>query len=69
MPEMSPVYSSHVEAVGYDPLLQELHVQWNTGKVSVYHGVPPEVGADLHKRASVGEALKEIKGRYRHEYR
>ena len=40
MPEMKPVYSSHVDAVGYDVGKEELHVQWRTGRVSVYHGVP-----------------------------
>lgn len=69
MPDMNPVFSSHVEAVGYDPVLQELHVQWKTGTVSVYHGVPPEVGGDLHKRASIGEALKQVKASYGHSYR
>jgi hypothetical protein len=66
--EMNPVYSSHVDAVGYDPVSQQLHVRWQTGKVSVYSGVPPEVGADLHKRASIGEALKSVKAQYRHSY-
>lgn len=65
---MNPVYSSHVAAVGYDPVLQELHVEWKTGRVSVYSGVPPEVGADLDKRASIGDALKVIKATYGHRY-
>lgn len=68
MADLRPVYSSHVAAVGYDAVTQELRVQWQTGKVSVYHGVPPEVGADLHNQPSIGEALKPIKAQYRHSY-
>ena len=37
------VYSSHVSAVGYDSDTGELSVEWDTGKVSVYAGVPAEV--------------------------
>jgi hypothetical protein len=66
--DLNPVYSSHVEAVGYDPATQELRVRWQAGRESIYHGVPPEVGADLHKQASIGDALKSIKKSYRHTY-
>jgi hypothetical protein len=66
---MEPVYSSSAEAVGYDPFLQELWVRWaKSGKVSIYCGVPPEVGGDLHKQASVGEVLQKVKATYRHRY-
>ncbi len=67
--DLNPVYSSHVDAIGYDPATQELRVRWQKGeKESIYHGVPPEVGADLHKQSSIGEALKSIKANYRHTY-
>jgi hypothetical protein len=71
MPDMNPVYSSHVDSVGYDPFLQELHVQWQTGKASIYHGVPPEVGEPFNTggHPSVGEALKRVKANYRHSYK
>lgn len=68
-PEMREVYSSSADAVGYDPFLQELWVRWaKSGKVSIYYGVPPEVGEDLHKQASVGEVLMKVKATYRHGY-
>lgn len=66
--ELNPVYSSHVEAIGYDPVSQELRVRWQSGRESIYHGVPPEIGSDFHKRASIGEALKSVKASYRHTY-
>ena len=66
--QLHPVYSSHVDAVGYDPERHTLTVRWKTGKMSLYHDVPPEEGADLHKQASVGLILRDIKARYRHTY-
>lgn len=71
MPEMNKVFSSHVAAVGYDPAAQELHVEWQTGKTSVYHGVPPEIGEPFNTggHASIGAALKAVKGSYKHQYR
>jgi hypothetical protein len=71
MPDMNPAYSSHVDSIGYDPFLQELHVQWQTGKTSIYHGVPPEVGEPFNTGAhpSIGEALKQVKANYRHSYK
>lgn len=62
------VYSSHVDAVHYDPEQQQLRVRWQTGKTSIYHDVPAEAGADLHNQPSIGEALKPIKANYRHSY-
>ena len=71
MPDLRPVYSSHVDAVGYDAATQELHVQWQTGKISVYDPVPPEAGEPFNTggHPSIGEALKAIKANYRHRYK
>ena len=63
-----PVYSSHVEAVLYDPSTRQLRVRWQTGKVSVYHDVPAEVGVALHLQPSIGEVLRGVKAGYRHSY-
>ena len=68
MIEMHPVYSSHVDAVGYDPESRRLFVRWQTGIISAYDDVPPEIGGDLHNQPSIGAALKMIKAGYRHEY-
>ncbi len=69
-PVMQSVYSSHVGSVGYDAETRELHVEWyDTGKTSVYSGVPPEVGAEAASAWSVGQYLTQnVKGRYSHRY-
>lgn len=66
---MQPVFSSHVSSIGYDSDTGEMHVQWETGKVSVYSGVPASVADDATKAYSVGDFLKDnVKGRYEHRY-
>jgi hypothetical protein len=66
---MRPVYSSHVTAVGHDPEKQELHVQWDTGKTSIYAGVPASLAEQVRTSASVGQALRDrVKGKYDHRY-
>lgn len=67
LPEMKSVYSSNVDTIGYDN--GDLYVQWTTGRVSVYHGVPASVASDVAGSWSVGKALREqVKERYSHEY-
>ena len=51
--EWAPVFSSHVDAIKYDTATQELRVRWQAGRESIYHGVPPEVGADQFKATLV----------------
>lgn len=69
IPEMQPVTSSHVAAVGYDESAQALYVQWKNGKVSMYDNVPPLIASDLQHAHSVGAAFNEtIKGKYQHRY-
>ena len=66
---MRSVYSSHVNQIGYDAETGELHVMWDTGKTSVYSGVPPEVADEVSNSWSVGKALTaSIKGKYAHRY-
>jgi hypothetical protein len=44
MPEMRPVESSSVAAVGYDPTARELHVRFkDSGETYVYYGVEAPV--------------------------
>jgi hypothetical protein len=67
--EMQSVYSSHVNKVGYDPDSKELLVEWDTGKVSAYSGVPPDVADEAINAWSVGTFLNaEIKKHYPHRY-
>jgi hypothetical protein len=66
--EMRNVYSSHVAAVGYDPAANILRVEWQTGKTSLYHGVPVAAAMKVMDSPSIGEALRPIKAQYRHSY-
>ena len=68
-PVMRGVFSSHVNKVGYDAEKQELFVEWDTGKTSVYSGVPAGLADSVSSGWSVGKALaSEIKGKYAHRY-
>lgn len=73
MPEMRPVFSSHISEIGYDADANELHVTYKNGKMVVYEGVPADkaaiVGALDTTPPSIGEALREhIRGKYKHRY-
>lgn len=65
---MRGVYSSHVAAVGYDPAAMVLRVEWQTGKASLYHGVPVDAARRVMDAPSVGEALSSVKAAYKHTY-
>lgn len=68
-PVMVDVYSSHVARIGHDAQSGELHVEWDTGKMSVYSGVPAAVAEQVQNAWSVGSALREhVKGVYSHRY-
>ncbi len=68
-PEMKPVQSSYVAALGYDPAAQEFYVQWNSGQTSVYSQVPALVASDVTNAPSIGKAIHaQIKGQYPHRY-
>ena len=66
MPEMHYVDSSNVEAIGYDPGTQELHVRFlGSGETYVYFGVEEWVFHELMHADSKGAYLNtSIKGRY-----
>jgi hypothetical protein len=71
MPNISfrGIYSSHVAQIGYAPETQELHVIWDSGKRSVYSGVPQPLATSTMNAASVGGSLhKDIKPNYPHRY-
>lgn len=69
LPQMREVHSSHVAKVGYDAETAELFVTWDSGKTSVYVGVPPTLAAEVTNAWSVGKALSErVKGQYEHRY-
>lgn len=68
--EMREVHSSNVARVGHDPDTGELHVEWKSGKTSIYSDVTPEKAKTVMTAWSVGSALNEtIKNRHGHRYK
>lgn len=65
--DWSPVASSNVEAVKYDPGESALHIKFKSGKVYVYDGVPPEDAEGLYHASSPSGFLRDnIIGTYEH---
>lgn len=64
------VYSSHVDKGRWSPDNGgELSIRWDSGKVSVYSGVPQQLAEQTLRSWSVGKALHAIKqGGYAHRY-
>jgi len=67
---MQDVFSSHINQIGHDPDTGELHVAWDSGKRSIYSGVPADVAQTVMRSWSVGKALttKVKGGQYEHRY-
>lgn len=67
--EMKRVFSSHINAVGYNPESLELFVDFKNGKTGVYFDVKPDVAQLVVDAPSVGSALHRfIKGKYSFGY-
>lgn len=70
VPAMRRVFSSHVDAIGYDEDTGELHVRFqparnNVGRTAVYQGVPVDVARDVMAAPSIGQALHtSIRGQF-----
>lgn len=67
-PELHPVDSSLIAAVGYDELLKDLAVQFKRGgeTIYLYEEVPPEVYREMMVSDSIGRFfLAKIKHVYR----
>ncbi len=66
MPEMHYVDSSNVEAIGYDPATQELHVRFlKSGETYVYYDVEEWVFDEMTQADSKGTYLNtNVKRRY-----
>ena len=62
---MTPVTSSFVEAVGYDPEARELHVRLAGGRGYRYLGVPASVFEEFLAAPSKGTFFN---GRVKHNY-
>ncbi|MDR7284135.1 hypothetical protein J2X84_002968 [Pseudomonas corrugata] len=52
--ERRPVSSSNLASVGYDEANSLLHIEFNSGKIYEYHGVPESVYQDLINAGSPG---------------
>ena len=64
--QMIPVRSRVIVAIGYNPLSQELHIQFRQWRVYVYLGVPENVYTALMTAPSKGRYYNRvIRGRYR----
>lgn len=68
--EMRRVFSSHIDAVGYDPDSKELHVEFKNKKIGVYMDVPPDVARMVTDAPSIGTALSQfVKDKYAFGYK
>lgn len=56
-PELQPVSSSNIAAVGYDAESQRVYVQFLNGSIYAYKGVPEHEFENLLTAASVGSYL------------
>lgn len=64
---MQPVESSNLTAAGYDPATQVLAVQFKSGTLYTYSGVPPETYADFMAAESKGAFFaKSVRGQFEH---
>jgi hypothetical protein len=66
----SLVSSSAISSVGYDPKERVLEVEFSSGSVYAYHGVPPKVYKSLMSAESKGRFLSgNIRGQFPSEKR
>jgi hypothetical protein len=59
-PEMTPVDSTNVAAVGYDPEAQEIYVQFLSGTTYKYLGTDEQTFEELRDAPSVGSYLNRV---------
>lgn len=55
MPNLVPVTSSNIAAIGHDPDTNELHVRFHSGATHIYSGVTAAQHAALVGADSVGK--------------
>lgn len=68
MPDMQPVSSSNIAAVGYDAANQTVYVQFLNGSTYAYKGVPEHEFENLRTAPSVGSYLnRNFKNVYAYE--
>jgi hypothetical protein len=57
--ERQPVKSRILRSVGYDDSTKNLEIEFQTGLVYQYSGVPPKVYMDLMRSSEVGKYFSE----------
>lgn len=58
MPDFTPIYSSWIDGIAYDPDTQELHVKHSRDdSITTYQGVPEDLYASIRKSPSIGSAI------------
>jgi len=68
MPEMIMVSSSNVSRIGYDDSTQTLYVEFHSGSMYIYKGVPVMEFDGLKNASSIGSYLhRNIKQVYPYE--
>jgi hypothetical protein len=61
----TPVRSSNIRSVGYDPVSQTLEVEFHSGSIYQYSGVPETIYQGFMCAASKGSYFHaHVKGRY-----
>lgn len=64
--ERQPVKSRIMRSVGYDDSTKNLEIEFQTGLVYQYSGVPPKVYSDLINSEAVGKYFSEkVRNRFR----
>lgn len=67
-PDLTPVQSSNLTAVGYDDGENKLYVAFKANTLYVYHDVPQEIYQELMKSDSKGKFLNQnVKNAHRSE--
>jgi len=68
MVERQSVNSSYCKSIGHDPAANELHVEWHSGKVSIYSDVDVNEFHEILSAPSVGRAVIAVKNTRNHRY-
>jgi hypothetical protein len=55
-----PVKSSNLKQVGYDPLTQDLVIEFHSGTMYLYKAIPTVVHTDLMAAKSKGKFFNEV---------
>jgi hypothetical protein len=64
--ERTPVNSSNIKSVGYDPIRKVLEVEFKTGSVHQYEDVPHDLPEKMVKADSVGRFFNQhVKNRFK----